>query len=82
MNESLSIFSSIKDEAGQKVLAQAREMQIPADTTVFHQGDRCENYLLVLDGSVKVFTRSENAITMCERVSAGKAGFMESPFSL
>ncbi|MFW2372823.1 MAG: Crp/Fnr family transcriptional regulator [Gammaproteobacteria bacterium] len=60
MTESLSIFNSIQDAAGKKVLNQAREIRIPAHTTVFHQGDSCENYLLVLDGSVKVFTRSEN----------------------
>lgn len=60
MTESLSIFNSIQDEAGKKVLSQAREINIPAQTTVFHQGESCENYLLVLDGSVKVFTRSEN----------------------
>ena len=60
MNESTSIFNSIQDEAGKKVLAQAREVRIPAHTTVFRQGESCENYLLVLDGSVKVFTRSEN----------------------
>lgn len=60
MAESLSIFTGIQDTAGKQVLAQAREIRIPAHTTVFRQGDSCENYLLVLDGSVKVFTRSEN----------------------
>jgi CRP/FNR family transcriptional regulator len=29
-------------------------------TTVFHQGDACKNYLIVLDGKIKVFTRAEN----------------------
>ncbi|MCW8955707.1 MAG: Crp/Fnr family transcriptional regulator [Gammaproteobacteria bacterium] len=60
MNESLSLFTNIQDEAGKKVLAQAREIRIPAHTTVFRQGESCDNYLLVLDGSIKVFTRSEN----------------------
>ena len=30
------------------------------DETVFHQGDACSNYLIILDGKVKVFTRAEN----------------------
>jgi len=30
------------------------------DSTVFHQGDACSNYLIILDGKVKVFTRAEN----------------------
>lgn len=30
------------------------------NSTVFHQGDTCSNYLIILDGKVKVFTRAEN----------------------
>ena len=30
------------------------------NSTVFHQGDVCSNYLIILDGKVKVFTRAEN----------------------
>ena len=33
---------------------------LAADHTVFHQGDACSNYLIILDGKVKVFTRAEN----------------------
>jgi len=29
-------------------------------STVFRQGDACKNYLIVLDGKIKVFTRAEN----------------------
>lgn len=60
MTDSIALFNNIQDEAGKKVLTQAHEIQIPAHTTVFRQGEPCENYLLVLDGSVKVFTRSDN----------------------
>ena len=35
-------------------------MSLPADTIAFHQGDSCDNYLLVLDGSIKVLARSES----------------------
>jgi CRP/FNR family transcriptional regulator len=41
-------------------LEQAREVSLPEQTTVFHQGDRCRHYMLVLEGSVKVLTRALN----------------------
>ena len=55
-----SLLDSIQDAAGKDVLSHASEMNIPANTTVFRQGDSSENYIIVLDGSVKVFTRAEN----------------------
>ena len=58
--EILIPFSHIQDEAGQKILAQAQQITLPANTTVFRQGDTCQNYFLVLDGSVKVLSRAEN----------------------
>ena len=39
---------------------QSQKIKVPANSTVFRQGDSCENYLLILDGSVKVFSRAEN----------------------
>ncbi len=44
----------------QNILDLSQQMTIPAETTLFHQGDACQNYLLVVSGSVKVFTRAEN----------------------
>lgn len=35
-------------------------ISLAENKTVFHQGDSCNNYLIVLDGKVKVFTRAEN----------------------
>lgn len=35
-------------------------VSLPENSTVFHQGDSCSNYLIVLEGKVKVFTRAEN----------------------
>lgn len=35
-------------------------ISLQENNTVFHQGDACENYLIILDGKVKVFTRAEN----------------------
>jgi CRP/FNR family transcriptional regulator len=41
-------------------LDKAHEISLPAHTTVFHQGDRCSHYMLVLEGGVKVLTRALN----------------------
>jgi CRP/FNR family transcriptional regulator len=48
------------DAAGAVGLDQASEVSLPAQTTVFHQGDRCSHYMLVLEGCVKVLTRAQN----------------------
>lgn len=50
----------ITDEIGKNILQHASRITLPANTTVFHQGDVCQNYILVQKGSVKVFTRAEN----------------------
>jgi len=42
------------------ILKQSQQITVPADSTVFRQGEHCENYLLVIEGSVKVFSRAEN----------------------
>ena len=34
--------------------------QVPAGTQILHQGDECQNYFLLVAGSVKIFARSEN----------------------
>ena len=45
---------------GQNILDLSQQITIPSETTLFHQGDACQNYLLIISGSVKVFTRAEN----------------------
>ena len=53
-------LARLDDPAMHELFSQAREVSLPANTIVFHQGDQCSNYLLVLDGSVKVLSRAEN----------------------
>lgn len=48
------------DELTQGLLDASAVISLPAGSTVFQQGDACKNYLIVLDGKVKVFTRAEN----------------------
>jgi len=44
----------------QHIIKQSQQVNVPANSTVFRQGDACENYLLVIHGQVKVFSRAEN----------------------
>ena len=48
------------DAVVHQLMDKAGLLNIPAGSTVFHQGDACSNYLLVIDGTVKVLTRADN----------------------
>ena len=60
MNQTQPFFNAIQDSYGLDILKKAKDVNIPSDTTIFRQGDTCNNFLLVLNGSVKVFSRAEN----------------------
>lgn len=40
------------------ILEKLPEMTIPAGTNIFHQGQSCENYFILKEGSARIFTRS------------------------
>ncbi len=48
------------DPAISDLLQHAKKVSLPAATTVFHQGDHCAHYILVLQGEVKVLTSDIN----------------------
>lgn len=71
---SIDFCNNIQDAAGRKVLEQSKRITIPANTTIFRHGDSCCNYLLVTEGSVKVFTSAENGREiLLYRVQAGES---------
>jgi len=53
-------LQTIHDPAWHAALEQAREVTVPAGATVFRDGDPCQNYLLVLEGAVRVQKVSES----------------------
>jgi len=53
-------FPQVNDQLGKHILTTAKKVNLAANTTIFHQGASCESFLLVVQGSVKVFTRSQN----------------------
>lgn len=53
-------LATLEAAARQRLIAGAQPVTLPAGTTVFHDGDACGNYLLVLDGSVRVQKVSSN----------------------
>lgn len=48
------------DDIACQLFDESSIINMPANSTVFLQGDVCKNYLIVLSGKVKVFTRAEN----------------------
>lgn len=53
-------LQAVTDSEGLAVLAATREIELPGDATVFRVGDPCHNYLLVLEGSVRVHQTAPN----------------------
>ncbi len=45
---------ALEPAARERLAAEARPVTLPAGVTLFHDGDACSSYLLVLDGSVRV----------------------------
>ncbi|MFK5983863.1 MAG: Crp/Fnr family transcriptional regulator [Pseudomonadota bacterium] len=62
-NQLMHLFPLLKNATnnrGEHITQFAKQIVLSADTTIFHQGEQCQNYMLVISGSIKVFTRSEN----------------------
>ncbi len=58
----------------QQLRAQVQSVRLPAGQTVFHRGDVCRNYLVVVDGSVRVQTLSPGGReVVLYRVGAGQS---------
>jgi len=53
-------LSKSADKITCQLLDASKVISLKSNTTVFHQGDVCNNYLIILNGKVKVFTRAEN----------------------
>lgn len=72
--QQFSELSAIEDPVWKEVLDSARPVEIPAGTTVFRDGDGCQNYMFVMEGSVRVQKMSENGREIVlYRVNAGEA---------
>ena len=60
LKKTLALFNELNSPSTLAILSKANQLTVPAKTTLFRQGDLCKNYLLVLDGVIKVFSRAEN----------------------
>jgi len=52
--EAFPELAALESATQRRLADEARPVTLPAGTTVFHDGDACSNYLLVLDGTVRV----------------------------
>lgn len=53
-------LDTIDDPVGLRIVSEAQPLRVPPHTTVFRIGDACENYLLVIQGSVRVRQTAPN----------------------
>ena len=53
-------LAALEPDARDRLVAEAHPVTLPAGITLFRDGDACTNYLLVLDGSVRVQKTSSN----------------------
>jgi len=58
--EHFPALRELADPAWREVLAAVKPITVPPGVTVYRAGDPCQNYFLVLDGSVRVQKVSEN----------------------
>lgn len=67
-------LARLQDERWHTASAQAVPLTLPAGVPVFREGDACNNFLLVLDGSVRVQKLSEGGREIVlYRVSEGQS---------
>jgi CRP/FNR family transcriptional regulator len=53
-------FEKLKQSNKELLLAHAKEMKIPSDMEIFHQGDRCREIFFLVEGSVRVYRAHES----------------------
>lgn len=51
-------LARVADAGALAILAQAKPLEVPAGQVIFRPGDPCQNYLMVVEGQVKVTGRS------------------------
>lgn len=49
---------SLLDKAGLAIIKNAQRIQVPSNTVLFRQGDPCNNFIMVISGTVKVLGRN------------------------
>jgi CRP-like cAMP-binding protein len=52
------LFAGLPEDVVQQLMAIAREQDAPKRTVLFHQGDPCEGFYMVLDGMVRLYKSS------------------------
>lgn len=63
----------VEDDFWRQVANSAKEIVVPAGTTVFSDGDVCQNYIMVLEGITRVYKTFENGREMLlYRVNTGE----------
>ncbi len=68
-----TLLAEMAQQARDVLARQARAVRVAADTALFHPGEACTQYLIVLEGAVRVQLRAENGREiMLYRVGPGQ----------
>lgn len=54
----------VEDDFWRQVANSVKEIVVPAGTTVFSDGEVCQNYIMVLEGITRVYKTFENGREM------------------
>jgi CRP/FNR family transcriptional regulator len=66
-------FRKHADDACLRVLRESQLVEIPADTTIFHEASPCKGFMWLMEGTVRVFKNSpEGREVTVYRVSPGE----------
>ncbi|MDQ7051028.1 MAG: Crp/Fnr family transcriptional regulator [Enterobacterales bacterium] len=70
----INTITACLDPVGREIIAKASQIEIAQGSQIFRQGDPCKNYILVLDGSVKVLARTHSGREiLLYRVKSGES---------
>jgi len=58
--QSFPFFNNLNKDAQTQLLENAKQVTMPAGTTLFSQGDTCQDILFLTKGSVRVYRRHES----------------------
>ncbi len=54
------LLKNATNDKGEHITEFSQQVVLPAGTTLFRKGEQCQNYMLVISGSIKVFSYGEN----------------------
>ncbi len=72
LSSAYPVLDQIKDQAWLNAISRAKAMQTPAQTVMFSGNEPCNNFILILEGTVRIYqTAADGREMTLYRVNAG-----------